>query len=67
MSTQVLSVKVPVHQVVERIFKFRQISRLDQQLLMSALLSKDALDQTEQTLVNQIFDALKKGLLRVVD
>ncbi len=67
MTTQVYTSKVSVHQVVERMFTFRQISRIDQKLLMSALLSKDSLDDTERNLVNQVFDALKRGFLRVVD
>ncbi|MEB3182084.1 MAG: hypothetical protein VKL59_24065 [Nostocaceae cyanobacterium] len=60
-------VKVSVHKLAERMFAFRQISRLDQQLFMSALLSKDTLEPSEQKLVDQVFEGLKNGWLRVVD
>jgi hypothetical protein len=59
--------KVSVHQLAEKMFAFRQISRLDQQLFMSALLSKDTLDPSEKVLIDQMFEGLKTGWLRVVD
>ncbi|MFB2923652.1 MULTISPECIES: hypothetical protein [Aerosakkonema] len=59
--------KVAVEPVIERIFALRQISRADQRLLMSALLSKNSLGETEHKQINRVFDALQKGLLRVVD
>ena len=59
--------KVSVQQIVERIFVFRQISRTDQRLLMSIFLSQEALSEAEHLLINRVFDALKQGLLKVVD
>jgi len=59
--------KIEVEKLIERIFKFRQITRLDQKLLMSNLLAKDALSDAEYQLVNRVFDALQQGLLNVVD
>jgi len=59
--------KIEVEKLIERIFKFRQITRLDQELLMSNLLAKDALSDTEYQLVNRVFDALQQGRLNVVD
>ncbi|MBD1878639.1 hypothetical protein [Coleofasciculus sp. FACHB-T130] len=58
---------IPVQQIVERIFVFRQISRTDQRLLMSTFLSQETLSEAEHLLINRVFDALKQGLLKVVD
>ncbi|MBD2742575.1 hypothetical protein [Coleofasciculus sp. FACHB-1120] len=58
---------VSVKQIVERIFVFRQISRTDQRLLMSTFQSQEALSEAEHQLINRVFDALKQGLLKVVD
>lgn len=59
--------KLSVEQIVERIFAFRQISRVDQHLLMSTLLSKDALSDREHMEINRVFDAVQRGLIRVVE
>ncbi|XGV99234.1 MAG: hypothetical protein ACAF41_09900 [Leptolyngbya sp. BL-A-14] len=49
--------------VVDRILTSRRITRVDQRLLISlANLSRD-----EQALLNEVFDRLRRGLLRVVD
>ncbi|MEP1059742.1 hypothetical protein NDI38_14970 [Stenomitos frigidus AS-A4] len=49
--------------VVTRILTSRCITRVDQRLLVSlAKLSRD-----EQALLNEVFDRLRRGLLRVVD
>ncbi|MBD1900047.1 hypothetical protein NDI44_13030 [Trichocoleus sp. DQ-A3] len=58
---------ISVQQIVERIFVFRQISRTDQRLLMSTFLSQETLSEAEHLLINRVFDALKQGLLKVVD
>ncbi|MBD1839871.1 hypothetical protein H6F78_02985 [Coleofasciculus sp. FACHB-64] len=58
---------ISVQQIVERIFVFRQISRTDQRLLMSIFLSQETLSEAEHLLINRVFDALKQGLLKVVD
>ena len=49
--------------VVDRILSSRQITRVDQRLLLS--LASQNLE--ERTLLNQVFDRLHRGLLRVVD
>ncbi len=54
-------------EILEKIFKFRQITRLDQQLLMSGLLSKEAIGETDWYKINQVFDLIHQGLIRVVD
>lgn len=58
---------ISVQQIVERIFVFCQISRTDQRLLMSTFLAQETLSEAEHLLINRVFDALKQGLLRVVD
>lgn len=59
--------KISVEQLVERIFAFRQITRLDQRLLMSTLLSKEALSHEDYIQINRVLDGVQKGLLKVVD
>lgn len=56
-----------IEQVVEHIFASRRITRADQRRFMSALLSKDALSVKEQQHIDRVFDALRRGFLRVVD
>ncbi|MBC7969245.1 MAG: hypothetical protein H7Z11_03775 [Verrucomicrobia bacterium] len=61
MEAQVLPLSL--QDVVNRILTSRRITRMDQRLLISlANLSRD-----EQTLLNEVFDRLRKGLLKVVD
>jgi len=67
MITQTRLTKTCVETIVERIFSVRQITRTDQQLLMSTLLTKNVLSGTDELLINRVFDALQKGLIRVVD
>ena len=59
--------KVSVEQIVERIFAFRQITRTDQRLLMSAFLSKKSYNETDHLQINRVFDALQRGLIKVTD
>ncbi len=58
---------VTFEQVIERIFASRRITRADQERFMSALLAKSSLTAAEQVQVNRVFDALRSGLIRVVD
>ncbi|AFZ25605.1 hypothetical protein Cylst_3457 [Cylindrospermum stagnale PCC 7417] len=53
--------------VLERIFAIRRITRRDQQLLMSALMSKKGLNENDQQQIGRVFDALQRGLIKVVD
>ncbi|HEY9302543.1 MAG TPA: hypothetical protein VIQ31_40500 [Phormidium sp.] len=59
--------KVSVDSILERIFAIRQINRSDQHILMAALLSKDSLNEKDQRQINQVYEAIQKGLIRVVD
>jgi hypothetical protein len=48
-------------EVVDRIFTSRKITRADQQLFLSL----NTLSIEERKLINQVFDRLHRGLLRV--
>lgn len=58
---------ISIEQLVERIFRLRQITRIDQRLLMTSLLSKETLTEAEYKIINQVFDALQQGLIKVAD
>lgn len=59
--------KVSVEAIVDRIFAFRQITPIDQRLLRSALLSKDALSENDQFHLNRVFEGLQSGSILVVE
>ncbi|ABA21277.1 conserved hypothetical protein [Trichormus variabilis ATCC 29413] len=61
------STQINLETVFERIFTIGRISRRDQQLLMSTLLSKEGLSEGEQQQISRVFTALQNGLLKVVD
>lgn len=56
-----------IQNLVEQILKTRRMTRVDQQTFMSALLSKDSLSLEDQGHINQVFDCLRTGMIRVVD
>ncbi|MCT7954572.1 hypothetical protein NG799_21210 [Laspinema sp. D1] len=56
-----------IEKIVERIFLTHRITRADQKIFMMTLLSKDSLTPKEQMLIDRVFEALRQGLLRVVD
>lgn len=58
---------ISTEDILKKIFKLRQITRLDQQLLMSGLLSREAIGEAEWYKINQVFDLIHQGLIRVVD
>lgn len=65
--SQIESPNVVVHAIADRIIVSRRISRTDQNILMSALLSSDTLTAEEQHLVQQIYKDLRMGLIRVTE
>ncbi|GAB4185759.1 MAG: hypothetical protein Fur006_24520 [Coleofasciculaceae cyanobacterium] len=65
--TQVCFPKFPVQQIANRIIYRRKISRIDQHLFMSALLSKKSLSSEEKNLVEKVYDGLSRGWIKVVD
>lgn len=56
-----------IAQVVEKIFSSRKITRADQHRFMSTALSKVRLSPADQMQIDRVFDALRRGLLKVVD
>ncbi|WP_427162463.1 hypothetical protein ACQFX9_13460 [Aliinostoc sp. HNIBRCY26] len=62
-----ISTPTSLETVLERIFAIGRITRSDQQVLMSTLLSKEDLNEKELQQINQVFDRIKRGLLKVVD
>lgn len=56
-----------IEQVIEQIFSFRRISRKYQNLLMSMLLSKNSISPDEKILIDKVFDAVQRLMLKVVD
>jgi hypothetical protein len=53
--------------ILERIFANRRITRKDQQIIMSSLLTEDGLSDHHLRQINKVFDSLKRGLIKVVD
>jgi hypothetical protein len=53
--------------ILERIFANRRITQKDQQIMMSSLLTEDGLSEHHLRQINKVFDALKGGLIKVVD
>ncbi|MEA5578984.1 hypothetical protein [Anabaena sp. UHCC 0451] len=53
--------------ILERIFSNRRITRQDQNTMMANLLAKDGLSEQNIRQINQVFDALKRGIIKVVD
>jgi hypothetical protein len=59
--------QIVLEAVLQRIFSIRRITRQDQELLMSTLLSKEGLDENERTQITRVFDGLRSGFIKVVD
>ncbi len=53
--------------ILQRIFSIRTITKQDQQLLMSSLLSKDGLDDNDRKQISRVFDGLLSGFIKAVD
>jgi hypothetical protein len=53
--------------ILERIFANRRITRQDQNIMMSNLMSQEGLSEENIMRINQVFDALKRGIIKVVD
>lgn len=56
-----------VEAILERIFANRRITRQDQDTMMSNLMSQEGLSEKNIMQINQVFEGLKKGLIKVVD
>lgn len=53
--------------ILERIFSNRRITRQDQNTMMANLLAQDGLSEQNIRQINQVFDALKRGIIKVVE
>jgi acetamidase/formamidase len=67
MESQFYCSQFTIEQVIHQIMARRRISRMDQHLLMSVLLSKNGISEIEKSMIEKVFDFLQRGLLRVVD
>lgn len=56
-----------IKSLVDQIISSYKLTRADQQRLMGTLLSKNSLSATERQLINQVFDGIKRGVVRVID
>ncbi|MDG2615392.1 hypothetical protein P7L53_03970 [Thermoleptolyngbya sichuanensis XZ-Cy5] len=56
-----------LEQIVDHIFATRCISRRDQQSFMRVALGETMLNPKDRALVDRVFEALRRGMLRVVD
>jgi len=59
--------EIPVDQLIDHILAVRRISRHEQDYVMAILLSKPQLTDKEKLQVNQIYEGLRSGRIRVVD
>ena len=57
--------QISIEQIVARIFLLNRITRMDQDLLMSALFSKQSLTEVDKKLIGRVFDAVQQGKLKV--
>ena len=64
---QICLPKFPVEHIANRILSLRKITRIDQQLFMSSVLSKTSLSPEEKILVEQVYQGLSNGFIRVVE
>jgi hypothetical protein len=64
---QIYFPRFPVEHIANRILCLRKITRIDQQLFMSSVLSKESLSPEEKNLVEQVYQGLSTGFIRVVD
>ncbi|MEA5514568.1 hypothetical protein [Nodularia sp. UHCC 0506] len=67
MESTYSSNQITLDNLLKHIFAIGRITRRDQQLLMSTLLSKEGFNEEERLQISRVFDALQKGLLKVVD
>jgi tellurite resistance protein len=56
-----------IENLIQQIIKTRTISRNEQQELMSILWSKEHISTQDHNLITQVFEALQRGSVRVID
>lgn len=57
----------PVQETVEQILVCGKITRANQHVFRAAFLSEEPLTETEQIMINWVFDNLRRGTARVAD
>ncbi len=58
--------RTSVDNIVNRIFRWKKITRSAQHLLMSALLAKASTSAEEKHQINRVFDAVNSGFMKVL-
>ncbi|MBE9102374.1 hypothetical protein [Vacuolonema iberomarrocanum] len=67
MPLQVTRPNLCIRDIAQQILLTRKITRADQSYFMQLTSSVNDLDEEDRTFVNQLFDALQDGRVRVVD
>lgn len=67
MAVPANSHSVALQQIVDQVLIARRLTRVDQARIMQLVLAKKCLSCDEQRQVDRVFDALKRGLVRVSD
>lgn len=58
---------LPIRRILDRILQLQQINRHEHLHLASALLSNQRLTAEERQQINQIFDQIQSGRIKLVD
>jgi hypothetical protein len=64
--SQVKQAQSSIKEIVEQVFSTRTISTIEQELLMSILLSENTLGFDEQRLIEDLFAKVQSGWIRVI-
>jgi hypothetical protein len=67
MQSSQTSSQMTLETLLKQILAMRRITRSDQQLLMTAFMQKGNLSESDRQQISAVFDALKRGLVKVVD
>jgi hypothetical protein len=59
--------KISVEAIVQRIMAFRQLTPLDRQLLQSAMLASNGLNNKDRFQISRVYEGIQKGLILVVE
>lgn len=59
--------KIPLREIVERIFSTRKITRGDQMRFMKIVLEQEPITSEDRQHIDRLFEELKRGLLQIVD
>lgn len=58
---------LPIRRILDRIFQLQQINRQEHLHLASVLLANQRLTTEERRQINQIFDQIQSGRIKLVD